>query len=93
LKLDATGKRGGERGRSLVVGPEAGIGDAEAGIGRQQRGDAQARNPRRIAGAHGHAVGDATVALARVGAHDADQQREALVVRHLLFGFPGAHIG
>ena len=84
------GDRRRER-RGGVSRPVARVGDAQARVAHQQRGDAQPRDAGRIAGAHRDTVGDARVLVFEdlVGAHDADEKRETLIVRQLGFGSPG----
>ena len=58
------------------------------------RGDAQALHSRDVARAHRHPLRDPRVPNRQhvVGAHDTDEQREALLVGHLLLGLEGAAI-
>jgi hypothetical protein len=86
----------GECRGALVVRPIARVGDAHAGVAALQRRDAEPRDSGCIARAHVDAFGDALVAREANrgnGAHETDDEREPLVVGHLLLDLARSQIG
>ena len=94
VEARAQGDAGRQRGGG-VARPVARVGDAEARVAHQQRRDAEALDPRDVARAHRDARGDALVAVGHdvAGPHDADEEREALLVGHLGLGLAGSFVG
>jgi hypothetical protein len=83
--VEPGGHRDGRRhGGGPVVGAVPRVGDAHAGVAAEQGGDPEAGHARGVAGGERHVVGPARVAAPAAGAGDADDQREPLVVGHLL---------
>ena len=85
-------RRQGGRG---VARPVARVGDAEARVAHEQRRHPEALDARDVARAHGDVRGDALVVVGeeRTGAHDAHEEREALLVGHLRLGLAGSFVG
>ena len=84
-----------QRGRG-VARPVARVGDPEAGVAHEQRRDPEprarpGRSPRSSARPSG--MRSSRSGMNVVGAHDADEQREALLVGHLRLGLARPRIG
>jgi hypothetical protein len=82
------------RGNARFRTTEPGVDHAHARVAYPKRRDAEARHGRRVAG--GGSLGDALVPdrgyLAELS-HHANEEREPLVVGHLLFDLACPHIG